>query len=319
MARYLITGGAGFIGSHLAEALVKQGQEVVVLDNLSTGKEQNLAPAQAGPGSLRFIQGDIRDLDTCRQAVAGVDFVLHQAARASVQRSMEDPLLSHQVNLTGGMNLLLAAKDAGVKRLVSASSSSVYGDREPLDEPKREDMDPRPMSPYAANKVAMEHYCQAFFRAFGLETVCLRYFNVFGPRQDPNSAYAAVIPRFLFALLEGSPPTIFGDGRQSRDFTYIDNVVQANLKACTAPRAAGQIINVAGGRSYDLLYLLQVLQELLDSRVEPNFGPPRPGDVRYSLADLTRARELLDYQVSVSFEEGLARLVELAREGKYLS
>ena len=319
MARYLITGGAGFIGSHLAEALVKQGQEVVVLDNLSTGKEQNLAPAQAGPGSLRFIQGDIRDLDTCRQAVAGVDFVLHQAARASVQRSMEDPLLSHQVNLTGGMNLLLAAKDAGVKRLVSASSSSVYGDREPLDEPKREDMDPRPMSPYAANKVAMEHYCQAFFRAFGLETVCLRYFNVFGPRQDPNSAYAAVIPRFLFALLEGSPPTIFGDGRQSRDFTYIDNVVQANLKACTAPRAAGQIINVAGGRSYDLLYLLQVLQELLDSRVEPNFGPPRPGDVRYSLADLTRARELLDYQVSVSFEEGLARLVELAQEGKYLS
>ncbi len=319
MARYLITGGAGFIGSHLAEALVKQGQEVVVLDDLSTGKEENLAPARLGPGSLQFIQGDICDLETCRRAVAGVDFVLHQAARASVQRSMEDPLRSHQVNLTGGMNLLLAAKDAGVKRLVSASSSSVYGDRKPLDEPKREDMDPRPMSPYAANKVAMEHYCQAFYRAFGLETVCLRYFNVFGPRQDPDSAYAAVIPRFLFALLEGSPPTIFGDGRQSRDFTYIDNVVQANLRACTAPRAAGQVINVAGGRSYDLLYLLQVLQELLSTRVEPRFGPPRPGDVRYSLADLTRAREILDYRVEVSFEEGLGRLVELAREGKYLS
>ncbi len=319
MARYLITGGAGFIGSHLAETLVKQGQEVVVLDNLSTGKEENLDPARSGPGTLRFIPGDIREMETCRRAVAGVDFVLHQAARASVQRSMEDPLLSHQVNLTGGMNLLLAAKDAGVKRLVSASSSSVYGDREPLDQAKREDMDPRPMSPYAANKVAMEYYCQAFYRAFGLETVCLRYFNVFGPRQDPDSAYAAVIPRFLFALLQGTPPTIFGDGRQSRDFTYIDNVVQANLRACTAPQAAGRVINVASGKSYDLLYLIEVLQKLLGSRVEPEFGPPRPGDVRYSLADLGLAREILGYRVEIGFEEGLGRLVQLAREGKYLS
>ncbi len=319
MARYLITGGAGFIGSHLAETLVKRGEEVVVLDNLATGKRENLVPAEKGPGRLTFIEDDMRDPAACRRAMQGVDFVLHQAARPSVQRSVEDPLLSHDVNVNGGLNVLMAAKEAGVKRVVTASSSSVYGDREPADAPKHEGMDLRPMSPYAANKVAMEYYCRVFHKVYGLETVCLRYFNVFGPRQDPHSAYAAVIPRFIFAMLEGKRPTVFGDGKQSRDFTYVDNVVAANLAACTAPGAAGQAFNVASGESQSLLRLLEVLEGLTGKKADPEFGPPRTGDVRYSLADLSRAREVLGYEVEVGFEEGLARLVDLARKGKYLS
>jgi len=319
MARYLITGGAGFIGSHLAEALAGSGEDVVVLDNLATGKRENLAPAEKGPGALRFVEGDLRDYDTVARAMEGVDYVLHQAARPSVQRSMEDPLLSHQVNVTGGLNLLQAAHQAGVKRVVSASSSSVYGDRKDPAQPKREDMDPRPKSPYAANKVAMEYYCRVYHQAFGLETVSLRYFNVFGPRQDPDSAYAAVIPKFLFALMAGQKPRVLGDGRQSRDFTYVDNVVAANLAACTAPGAAGQVINVASQASHSLLDLLQVLGRLLGVEPQPEFGPARPGDVRHSLADLGRARELLGYEVGVDFAQGLARLVELARQGRYLA
>ncbi|MBI4798314.1 MAG: SDR family oxidoreductase, partial [Desulfarculus sp.] len=308
MAKYLITGGAGFIGSHLAETLVAQGQDVVVLDNLLSGKRENLIPASGGPGRLFFIEGDIRQLTTCHEAMAGVDYVLHQAARPSVQRSMEDPLQSHDVNLTGTTNLLVAAKDAGVKRFVSASSSSVYGDRDDPAAPKREDMDPRPMSPYAANKVAMEFYCQAFHRAFGLETVMLRYFNVFGPRQDPESPYAAVIPKFLFALMEGRAPQVHGDGRQSRDFTYIGNVVAANLAACTAPLAPGQAVNVASGHSHDLIELLDILGRLTGQNVRPQFGPPRAGDVRHSLADLGKAQAILGYRLGVGFEQCLAIL-----------
>jgi nucleoside-diphosphate-sugar epimerase len=319
LAKYLISGGAGFIGSHLAETLVAQGQEVVVLDNLLSGKRENLIPASGGPGKLTFVEGDMRDLATCHQAMRGVDYVLHQAARPSVQRSMEDPLLSHDINLTGTTNLLVAAKDAGVKRFVSASSSSVYGDREDPAAPKREDMDPRPMSPYAANKVAMEFYCQAFHRAFGLQTVMLRYFNVFGPRQDPESAYAAVIPKFLFALMAGQAPPVHGDGRQSRDFTYISNVVAANLAACTAPRAPGQAINVASGRSHDLIELLEILGRLTGQKVSPQFGPARAGDVRHSLADLSKAQDILGYRLGVGFEEGLAILVDLAKQGRYLA
>ena len=216
MPKYVITGGAGFIGSHLAENLVKQGHQVVVLDNLATGKEENLLPAQKGPGSLEFIRGDIRDLKACQKAMEGADYVLHQAARASVQRSMENPALTTEVNVNGSLNVMIAAKDAGVKRMVSASSSSIYGDRKDPLAPKREDMDPRPMSPYAASKLSVENYLQAFHRAYGLETVSLRYFNVFGARQDPNSDYAAVIPKFLFLLMDGKKPVIFGDGRQSR-------------------------------------------------------------------------------------------------------
>jgi nucleoside-diphosphate-sugar epimerase len=317
LARYLITGGAGFIGSHLAQTLVARGDDVVVLDNLASGKRENLAAAQNGPGRLTFIEGDIRDQETCAAAVEGADYVLHQAARPSVQRSVEDPVLSHDVNVTGGLNILNAARQAQVKRFVSASSSSVYGDRKPLDAPKREDMDPLPMSPYAANKVAMEMYLRVFHRVYGLETVSLRYFNVFGPRQDPASPYAAVIPKFLFALLEGQSPAIFGDGRQSRDFTYIGNVVAANLAACVAPDAPGKAINVASAKSHDLLDLVAALKRLTGSAAEPTFGPTRTGDVRYSLADLTLAREVLGYQVEVDFEQGLAFLVELARQGRY--
>ncbi|MEW5913883.1 MAG: SDR family oxidoreductase [Thermodesulfobacteriota bacterium] len=319
MAMYLITGGAGFIGSHLAETLVKRGQDVRVLDNLATGKPGNLEPARQGPGRLEFREGDITDLATCRRALEGVDYVLHQAARPSVQRSIEDPLATHQVNATGTLNLLVAAKDAGIKRLVAASSSSTYGDVEPPEAPKKESLPPRPLSPYAASKVVMEYYARVFYRVYGLETVCLRYFNVFGPRQDPNSAYAAVIPAFLFALLEGRRPMIYGDGRQSRDFTYVANVVEANLAACTAPQAAGQVINVAAGRSHNLLDLLAALKKFIGSDLEPEFRPARSGDVRFSQADLAKARRLLGYEIRVDFQEGLRRLVELARQGKYLA
>jgi UDP-glucose 4-epimerase len=319
MARYLVTGGAGFIGSHICEALVRRGEEVVVLDNLDTGKKKNLIPAQKGPGRLTFIQDDVRDISACRRAAEKLDYVLHLAARPSVKRSIDDPVLSHEVNVTGGLNVLMAAKESGVKRVVCASSSSVYGDREPLDAAKAESLDPRPQSPYAANKLAMETYCAVFCKVFGLETVSLRYFNVFGPRQEPDSAYAAVIPRFLFALLDGKAPTVFGDGRQSRDFTYVDNVVAASLAACTAPGAAGQAFNVASGVSHDLLYLIEVLSRLTGRQAEPQFLPPRPGDVRYSLADLARAREVLGYQVKISFEQGLSWIVDRAKKGAYFS
>ncbi len=320
MSVFLITGGAGFIGSHLARALTARGDDVVVLDNLSTGRRENLRPAEAGPGRLKFIAGDMRDADVCARAMEGVDYVLHQAARANVQRSIENPLLTNQVNVEGGLNVLNAARQAGVKRLVNAGSSSVYGDREPVDAPKVESMDPLPRSPYAASKLALEDYCKVFTHVYGMETVTLRYFNVFGPRQDPESQYAAVIPRFLFSLLAGEPPVIFGDGRQARDFTYIDNVVAANLAAIEAPGAAGETINVAGGKSHDLLELLAILQQHTGRNdIQPRFAPARAGDVRYSLADLTKAKRLLGYEVTVDFAEGLARVVKLAMEGEYLA
>ena len=319
MISYLITGGAGFIGSHLAEALVKQGHRVRVLDNLATGKEANLIPAQQGPGLCEFMRGDICDPDACQQAAQGMDYVLHQAARASVPRSIKNPLATNQVNVTGSLNVLWAAKEAGVKRVVVASSSSVYGNVGPPDAPKVESLPTMPLSPYAVSKVAMENYAAAFYRVYGLETVCLRYFNIFGPRQDPDSPYAAVIPKFLFSLLEDQSPPVFGDGKQSRDFTYIDNVVAANLAACTAPGAPGQAINVAAGRSHDLLELLAILGELTGKRVEPEFGQPRAGDVLYSLADLSKAKELLGYEPMVDFRQGLGRLVNLAQQGEYLA
>lgn len=317
MLSYLIIGGAGFIGSHLAEALIKLGNRVQVLDNLTTGKKSNLEPARVGPGELSFIEGDIRDQDTCQRAVEGMDYVLHQAARASVPRSIENPLATNAVNVTGSLNVLYAAQKAGVRRVVMASSSSVYGNVDPPDAPKVESMPPRPMSPYAASKVAMEHYAAAFYHVHGLDTVCLRYFNVFGPRQDPDSPYAAVIPKFLFCLLGGKRPPLFGDGRQSRDFTYIDNVVTANLVACTAPKAPGQAINVATGISHNLLELLKIMGELTGSHMEPEYNAPRAGDVLYSLADLVKAHDLLDYEPKVDFRQGLERLAQLAYEGRY--
>ena len=304
MANYLVTGGAGFIGSNIVERLVQQGEQVRVLDNLSTGRRENLAPWLS---QIELVEDDICDLEMVRQAMKGMDYVLHQAALPSVPRSVADPATSHQVNATGTLNVLLAARDAGVKRLVYASSSSVYGNSPEL--PKHEGMPTNPLSPYAVSKLAGESYCRAFHQVYGLETVCLRYFNVFGPRQDPTSQYAAVIPRFATAMLGGSQPVIYGDGTQSRDFTYVDNVVQANLLACWAEGAAGEVFNTACGERFTLLELVEGLEGIIGKQARPEFAPPRPGEVRHSLAAIEKARELLDYAPVVRFEDGLGRTV----------
>lgn len=301
----LVTGGAGFIGSHLARRLLLDGHRVRVLDNFSTGSRDNLDGLLA---DIELIEGDLRDLDRLRAAVQGIEVVFHQAALPSVARSLADPIATHENNATGTLNLLVAARDAGVRRLVAASSSSLYGDA-PV-ECKREDLPIAPRSPYAVSKLAAEQYCRSFAIGYGMETVALRYFNVFGPRQDPDSPYAAVVPRFITAMLRGDRPIMFGDGRQSRDFTYIENVVEANLLAAAAPRAAGEVINVACGDSYSLLDLMDNLNSILDRRVEPLFAEARPGDVRHSRADISKAGELLGYSPRVRFLEGLRRTVE---------
>jgi len=306
---YLVTGGAGFVGSHIAEELVHRGEQVRVLDNFSTGRRENLAPLLE---HIELIEGDLRHLPTVRCAVDGVTYVLHQGAIPSVPRSVADPLASNEANVTGTLHLLVAARDAEVKRMVYASSSSVYGDSPAL--PKQEDMIPAPKSPYAVSKLAGEYYCRTFTEVYGLETVCLRYFNVFGPRQDPASQYAAVIPKFITAMLRGEPPTVYGDGHQSRDFTHVSNVVQANLLAATAPDVAGQVFNIACGRHYTLLDLIAILNNILGIHVTPVHTDPRPGDVRHSLADVTAAQKALGYQVEVDFYEGLRRTVAWFRE-----
>ncbi|MBO9308325.1 MAG: SDR family oxidoreductase [Chloroflexi bacterium] len=309
MAVYLVTGGAGFIGSHLVDALLARGETVRVVDNFATGSREYIASVR---DSIEFYEVDITDLEALREPMQGVDYVLHQAAIPSVPRSVADPILTHEACATGTLNVLIAARDARVKRVIYAASSSAYGDTE--GKYKREDMPPRPLSPYAAAKLAGEQYCQAFHTVYGLETVCLRYFNVFGPRQDPNSPYSAVIPIFVKAMLEGKQPTIFGDGTQSRDFTYIENVVQGNLLACQADaRVAGQVINLACGESINLLDLIAAINALLGTQIEPIFAEPRPGDVKHSCADIGRARELLGFAPSVSFEEGLRRTLEWLR------
>jgi nucleoside-diphosphate-sugar epimerase len=304
MSLYLVTGGAGFIGSHIVDELVRRGESVRVLDNLATGKRENLADAW---DQIEFIEGSLTDPATVQRAMQGVNYVLHQGALPSVPRSVADPATSHEVNVTGTINVLIAARDAGVQRLVYAASSSAYGNSPTL--PKREDMPTNPLSPYAVSKLAGEHYCRAFHQVYGLETVCLRYFNVFGPRQDPKSQYAAVIPKFIEMMRRGEPPTIYGDGSQSRDFTYVANVVRANLLAAAAPDAAGSVVNVACGQRHTLLDLVSALNRLLGTDLEPAFQPDRAGDVKHSLADIGVARELLGYQVLVPFEEGLERLV----------
>jgi len=302
MAEYLITGGAGFIGSNLVEALLQREASVRVVDNFSTGKRENIEPFL---GQTELIEGDLRDLEVCRRAVAGVRYVLHQAALASVPRSIDDPIASNESNITGTLNLLVAARDAGVKRLVYAASSSAYGDTPTL--PKEESMPPCPLSPYAITKLVGEQYCRVFYTLYGLETVALRYFNVFGPRQDPESQYAAVIPKFITALLEGRSPRIYGDGEQSRDFTFVENVVEANLLATTAPEAPGQLMNIACGQRMTLNELAEFLREALGSRVEFEYGAPRPGDVKHSWADISRASSILGYEPRVSASEGLRR------------
>lgn len=300
--RYLVTGGAGFIGSHLAEALSAGGDSVRVLDNFLTGKRENLASFL---DRIELAEGDIRDLETCRRAVEGVDYVLHQAALPSVPRSVMDPVLTNAINVDGTLNLLVASRDAGVKRFVFASSSSVYGDEPAL--PKKEGSEGFPLSPYAVTKLVGEKYCEVFHRIYGLETVVLRYFNIFGPRQDPHSEYAAVIPNFIFRMMAGARPVIFGDGNQSRDFTYVANVVDANRLALTASGVSGEVFNIACGERITVNGLFEKLRRMFGTDVRPVNDAPRPGDIRDSYADITKARNMLQYEPKISFEEGLEK------------
>lgn len=302
--RVLVTGGAGFIGSHLVRALIKRNAQVRVLDNLATGFRANL---EAVMTAVDFHEADLREPDACERACDGVDAVFHLGALGSVPRSIDDPLTSNAVNVQGTLNILQAARAAGVRRLVMSSSSSVYGDTPVL--PKHEEMRPNPRSPYAVSKLAGEEYCRAFFRTYGLETVVLRYFNVFGPRQNPHSQYAAVIPKFIAALLEGRRPIIFGDGRQSRDFTHVSNVVEANLLAATAPEVGGEVFNVACGDQILLRDVLGHIEQLLERRADPEFLPNRAGDVRDSRADIAAAQEQLGYRPGILFPEGIAETV----------
>lgn len=308
---YLVTGGAGFIGSHIAEALVKRGDRVRVLDNLMTGKRENMAHLT---GKLEFIEADIRDAAATRQVMEGVSIVFHEAAVPSVPRSVAEPQLNHEANVNGTFNVLMAARDAGVKRVVFAASSSAYGDTEVL--PKVETMMPNPLSPYAAAKLVGELYCQTFTRVYGLETVALRYFNVFGPRQDPTSPYSGVISKFVTALLNNEAPTIFGDGEQSRDFTYVANVVDANLRAAEAPDAVGQVMNLGIGDRITLNQLFDELQKIIGTNLKPNYAETRAGDVRHSLADITRAESLLGYRPLVGLAEGLKYTVDWYQENQ---
>ena len=311
MSNVLVTGGAGFIGSNLTEALLKKGHRVRVLDNFSTGKKENLLFAERF-SSFEMTEGDIRDRDVCQAAMKDFEYVFHQAALPSVQRSVEDPLTTHTVNAVGTLTVLLAAKEAGVRRVIYASSSSVYGDTPTL--PKVETMPSNPLSPYALQKQVGEKYCRLFSQLYGLETVSLRYFNVFGPKQDPASIYSAVIPRFINALLRQKSPLIFGDGEQSRDFTYIDNVVHANLLAISAEDCHGEAMNVACGSRIYLNQMLEILARITGSKVDPVYSEARKGDVKHSLADILKAKQLLNYEPLVGIEAGLAKTVEYFKE-----
>ena len=308
MRTFLVTGGAGFIGSHIAEALVRRGDKVRVLDNLSTGYLANLDPIR---DRIEFVEGDLVDGPLVARVVDGVDCIFHQAALASVPRSVEAPLDTNAACVTGTVTLLDAARRAGVRRLVYASSSSIYGDQPTS--PKRETDLPAPISPYGAAKLAAEQYCRAFTATYGFETVSIRYFNVFGPRQDPGSPYSAVIPLFITAILAGRQPVVYGDGGQSRDFTFVANVVHANLLAADAPKAPGHAMNAATGGSISLLELLDALNEALGTDVKPIHEAPRPGDIRDSMADIALARDLLGYEPQVDFREGLRRSIDYYR------
>ena len=305
MAVFAVTGGAGFIGSNIVRRLVEQGHEARVVDDLATGHRENL---DGLTDAVAVHEGTILDATLLGEAFAGVDYVLHQAALASVPRSVKDPAATNAVNVDGTLNVLLAARDAGVRRVVYASSSSVYGDTPVL--PKQEGMVPNPQSPYAVSKLAGEHYCRAFTRVYDLETVSLRYFNVYGPRQDPASQYAAVVPIFIRRLMAGEPVTVFGDGEQSRDFTFVEDVAAANIQAAQAPGAAGAVVNLGCGERHTLNKLIALLQELTGQHVAPVYADPRAGDVKHSQADISRARELIGYDPQVSFEDGVRRTFE---------
>lgn len=308
--QYLITGGAGFIGSHLVGRLVQEKQRVRVIDNLSTGKKENIEPFLS---QIEFIEGDICDISLVQEAMDSVDYVLHQAALPSVPRSVKDPLSTNATNVHGTLNVLVAARDAGVKRVVYASSSSIYGDSPVL--PKKETMTPKPRSPYAVSKLAGETYSQVFHCVYGLETICLRYFNVFGPRQDPESQYSGVVARFITSMLDAKVPTIFGDGEQSRDFTYVENVIEGNLLAAKADGVSGEVFNIACGEQLTVNGLVRLLGGVLEvpSGLEAEYAPVRPGDVRHSLADISKARTFLGYKPAVNAQEGFERTVEWYR------
>ncbi len=307
MASYLVTGGAGFIGSHLAEELVRRGHAVRIADSLITGKRENLSHVSGA----EFVEGDLADMAIAERAVRGIDYVLHQAAIPSVPRSINDPITSNRSNITASLNVVVAARDAGVKRLVYAGSSSAYGDTPTL--PKREDMAASPLSPYALQKLVAEQYCQMFTELYGFETVTIRYFNVFGPRQDPGSPYSGVISLFATALIAGRRPIIYGDGGQTRDFTYIANVVDGVLRACEAPNVAGHVINVATGRRISLNELLQVMNRIVGTTLEPVYREARSGDVRDSQADIAKAQALLGYEPTIDLEEGLQHTLDWCR------
>ena len=300
---YLVTGGAGFIGSNIAEGLVRRGGRVRVFDNFSTGRPENLAGFE-----VDVVEGDLRDLAQVQRAVAGVEGVFHEAALRSVPRSVDDPVSTNDVNVGGTLNLLMACREAGVRRVVYASSSSAYGDDPAL--PKVETLPSNPISPYAVSKLAAEHYCRTFARLYGLETVSLRYFNVFGPRQNPESKYSAVIPRFLQLALQEQPLEIHGDGEQSRDFTYIDNVVQGNLKAMGTPGVSGEVFNIACGTRHSLLAIAEAIGAFLGRELPRQHTPPRAGDVKHTLADISKAERLLAYRPSVNFADGIQRTCE---------
>jgi len=302
--RYLVTGGAGFIGSNIVAELVKRRETVRVFDDLSTGKKENLTDVLK---TIEFVHGDIRNAAALSEAMRGVDVVLHQAALPSVPRSVRDPLSSHEVNATGTLNLLLAAREAGVRRVVNASSSSVYGDSPAL--PKHEGMATNPLSPYAVSKLAAERYCSVFARLYGMETVSLRYFNVFGPRQDPQSQYAAVIPKFITSMLNKKEPTIFGDGEQSRDFTYVANVVEANLLAATATFEYGHAVNCSCGQRITLNELVGRINGLVNTSLSARHDEERAGDIKHSLGSIEMAKKLFGYEASVSFDEGLKKTI----------
>ncbi|MEN8148916.1 MAG: SDR family oxidoreductase [Planctomycetota bacterium] len=308
MAKYMITGGAGFIGSNIAQRLVERGEKVIVFDNFVTGHRRNLEEIEKAK-NLRIVEGDVRDLPAVKKEARRADFILHLAALPSILRSMKDPAESHEVNAGGTLNVLIAAKTyACVKRVVYASSSSAYGDSPTL--PKVETMQNHPLSPYAVSKIAGEDFCRMFYNTMKVDTVCLRYFNIFGPRQDPTSQYAAVVPKFVNALLRGRDPLIFGDGKQSRDFTFVENVVDANVLATQTPKAGGEVLNIACGSRVTVLGLASFIGQILDRDVNPRFDKSRAGDVRHSLADITKAREFLGYRPRFGIEEGLKVTVE---------
>lgn len=314
MEKMVVTGGAGFIGSNLAEHLLSLGHSVTVVDNLSTGRVRNFSGwAEKAGRNFRFLQKDINDTDSLREAFGGAACVFHLAAIPSVARSIENPAATQLSNINGTLSVLTAARDAGVFRVVAASSSSVYGDDPNL--PKREERVGRCLSPYALSKVVTEEYCRLFYKLYGLETVALRYFNVFGPRQDPNSHYSAVIPRFATSLLEGKQPTIYGDGEQSRDFTFIANVIEANLRASTCKGVAGEAFNIGCGTETSLNQLIEKLNQILGSQAKPKYEAPRKGDVRNSVADISKAGEMLGYAPAVTLETGLRHVLEWYRAG----